>query len=222
MTKNIAIFIIVLLLAGGGFLLFSEKEEKTDEESLEETSEETTREIMEILKKAEEIDSLKYDAVVRFPEGSYTLKFWEKGDNLRMNIMVQGREMINLWDKKEEIGYLYTAGDTIATKIDITQADGIFESSIVNWAKEALNHDLIVVKEVFLEDKDCYVVKYEKGENEITMWVWKEKGVPVKIENKEEWREMEIVIENIEMEDFSDNIFHLPMGIEVTEEFLFF
>lgn len=225
--KNLAIIIITVFLIGGGLLMFlkedkADVQEKEKEEVAEEVDEELTKDIKDVLVKAREIDSLVYDVTMKKFGEDFSLKFWEKKESMRMDVLFKSRTMINLWDKEKGLGYLYTAGDTTATEISIDQAKDIFNSSIKGWTEEALNYDLVVVKKEELDDKDCFLVKYDKKEGEVRMWVWEDYGLPIKIINQEEWGVVEIFIENIDISDVPDAVFRLPLGTEIIKELIYF
>jgi hypothetical protein len=225
--KNIAIIITALLFIGGGFLIFLKGDENDvlenePEEVIEEINEELTKDIKDILVKAREIDSLVYDVTMKKFGEDFSSKFWEKKENMRMDVLFKGRTMINLWNREEEVGYLYTAGDTTATEINFEQAKDIFSSSTKQWVEDALNYDLVVIKKEKVNNKDCLLLKYDKKEGEVKIWVWEEYGLPIKVISQEEWGVVEILIENIEISDIPDTMFHLPLGTKVIEELIYF
>jgi hypothetical protein len=224
-SKIILILTITVVLGLGVFLTLKNNGKEHQEENGEEVGEfdrEATEKIKSILTKGREVESLVYDVTMyKFGE-VFSLKFWQKGEKMRMDASFQGRTMINLWDKEEEVGYVYTAGDSKATKIEAQQAVDIFYSSIKEWVKEALYHDVIVKKKDFLEEKECFVLNYKKNEREVEMWIVEDVGLPIKITSQEEWGDLEIFIENIEISDIPDSVFSLPSNMEVTEEFIFF
>jgi hypothetical protein len=226
-VKNIVIITIAVFFIGGGFLIFLKNDdedvlEDEKEETIEEIDEELTKDVKDVLVKSREIESLVYDVTMKKFAEDFSLKFWEKGENMRMDVLFKGRTMINLWNEEEESGYLYTAGDTTATKISEEQAKDIFTSSIKQWVEDSLYYDLVVVKKEKVDDKDCLLLKYETEEGEVSMWVWEEHGLPIKIVSEEEWGVVEILVENIEINDIPDVIFQLPLGTKITEELIYF
>jgi hypothetical protein len=224
-SKIILILTLTVVLGLGLFLtLKNNKEEHREKngEEVEEFDREATEKIKSILTKGREVESLVYDVTMyKFGE-VFSLKFREKGEKMRMDVSFQGRTMINLWNKEENTGYVYTAGDTRATKIEEQQAVDIFYSSVKEWVKEALHYDVIVLRRDFLEEKECLVLNYKKDERKVEMWVLEDLGLPIKITSQEEWGEVEINIENIELIDIPDSVFSLPLNMEVTEELIYF
>ncbi len=207
-------------------LLVLRNEERHDLENEEEIKEEIDREatekIKDILVKGREVDFLVYDVTMyKFGE-IFSMKFWEKGEKMRMDVSFQGRTMINLWDKEKESGYLYTAGDATATKLESQQATDIFYSSLKEWVKDALYYDIVVKRRDIFKEKECLVLNYKKDERDIEMWVVEDLGLPIKIVSQEEWGEVEIIIENIDTNEIPDSVFLLPSNMEVTEEFIYF
>ena len=225
--KNIAIITITLLFIGGGLLIFLRSDEKDalenePEEVIEEIDEELTKDIKDVLVNAREINSLDDEVTMEKFGEDFSLKFWEKEGMMRMDVLFKGRTMINLWNREEKVGYLYTAGDATATKINIEQAKDIFSSSIKQWVEDSLYYDLVVIKKEKVDNKDCFLVKYDRKDGEVTMWVWEEYGLPIKIVSEEEWGVVEMFVENIEMSDIPDTMFRLPLGIEIIEELIYF
>lgn len=224
--KNLVLIIIIFFVTGG-LLVFLKEDEKDvlengTEEVIEEVDEELTKDIKDVLLKAREIDSLVYDVTMKKFGEVFSLKFWEKKGMMRMDVLFKSRTMINLWNGEEGVGYLYTAGDTTATEIKIDQAKDIFSSSIKQWVENALYYDLVVIKKEKIDDKECLLVKYDRKEGDVEMWIWEEYGLPIKIISQEEWGVVEIFIENVEINDIPDTMFHLPLGIKVIEELIYF
>ncbi len=223
--KNVTIFILILVLGVTTFLIFRNNgmnNLENEEEIKEEVDREATEKIKDILIKGREIDSLVYDVkMYKFGE-VFSLRFWERGEKMRMDASFQGRTMINLWDKEKEFGYLYTAGDTTATKLEAQQATDIFYSSVKEWIKDALYYDIIVKRREIFNEEECLVLSYKKNERDIEMWIIEDLGLPIKIVVQEEWGEVEIIIANIDTKEIPNNVFSLPINMKVTEEFIYF
>lgn len=222
--KNIIIFVLVLVVSTAFLLLRNDEKNnlENEKEIKEEIDREATEKIKDILVRGREIDFLVYDVTMyKFGE-IFSMKFWEKGEKMRMDVSFQGRTMINLWDKEKESGYLYTAGDTTATKLESQQATDIFYSSLKEWVKDALYYDIVVKRRDVFKEKECFVLNYKKDERDIEMWVVEDLGLPIRIISQEEWGEVEIVIENIDTKEIPDSVFLLPSSMEVTEEFIYF
>ncbi len=227
MKKTLIIIIVVFLFSGGIFLLLREDDkivviERNGEEVIERVDKEATEIVKEILLEASEAKTLNYRIKKEsFGEEIFS-QFWQKGERMRMVTSVTGRDIINLWDNKEDSGYMYMGGDVIATEIERNQARDVLNSSIKEWISEALENDFVAVGQEEVEGKECFIIKYETEERETRLWISKNEGFPLKIEKNFDWGKREKIVSDINLEDFSDKVFSLPEGMETTKEIIFF
>lgn len=183
-----------------------------------EKSTEVSHELVEVLAKAENIDSLKYNIEVNDINETFIMRFWQKELKMRIEMSVDGQEIVNLIDIEENIMYMFLPVENMATKIDIAMAGEIIENSIKEQADLLLSYNPIIVGEETIDGKECLVIEYSVDNEKTKMWVWKEYGLPIKAETLTEQGEMiKTEIKNIEIIDIPDNVFELPPGVQVTE-----
>ena len=225
--KNIVIVVIVLLVIGGGAWFFLEtewggevldREEVTDEELGEmEKIEMEEAELMEILEKSEGVASLSYDVEMDSPEVSMKGSFWQKGEKIRMEGEVKGEEMIVIIDNDERVAYTYIPAQDLAVKLGLDEAEEIEdvqEGSMKEQSAELPEMQPVVLGVETIEGKECIVVEYNMDEERTgKMWIWREHGLPIRVE----FEETVIRATNIDFGEVSDDKFELPAGVEPME-----
>lgn len=231
--KQALFIVLILLLAGGAWYLITseevEEEPASDDQELAEESEEETEaeseeeeegtaadqegELMELLSQASQVGSLKYEVTIETSEMTQEGTFWQKGDKLKMAGEMEGREIAMITDQDQGHAYLYFPAEGSAMEVPLTETDEVQEGSIKQHSAELPDRELAVVGSETINGMDCLVVEYTHDGSEGTMWIWKEHGLPVKIETADTL----VVTENIELTDIPDGEFELPEGVSVTE-----
>jgi outer membrane lipoprotein-sorting protein len=219
-NKNV-VLIAALLILLGAFLFFFFNREYDDISFFDGEKRISQSELMEelqnILEKNEEIDSISYRITTKYLWGELVRDFSEKEGKLR----IRGRdpETLIIADEKEGVIYFYSIGETEAVMADFEVAKESVDKSAREYAREVLKYQPFVLGSEILEEKDCLVLEYEREYDEIKMWLWKEHGIPVKIEiTREDGEKVELLIENINFDDFPDDFFELPMEVQGTRD----
>ena len=222
MAKNIITVSTLLLLLAAGAVWIALKpgveEMPVDEEVYVNGEEENGERLSAILKKAEDISSLKYNVVAKEAWGSSNIRFWQKDNKMRMDVTFQGRRIINLVDTKEDVGYIYNLGYDFATKVELGRVKEVLEVSVKERVASLSEYDVVVLESENVDGKSCLVIKYDTEWEKIKMWIWEDYGIPVKIEKTTEMGVTEFMIENIEFVEIEDDVFELPPNVEITEE----
>ncbi len=174
-------------------------------------------ELADILKKAEEIDSLKYDVTVDSPGENVTGTFWQKGEKLKLEGKVGEREIVVIIDKEIRTAYTYIPEEGVATQVSMDSVREVKDGSIKKQAGDVLRHEPVILKEETLSGKECVVIEYTTPNIEGKMWVWKEHGLPLRVEVEEERGVTVMEAENIDLTELSEDVFDLPPGVEVME-----
>ncbi len=227
-NKNIIIFIAIIVFLGIGLIFFlRDEEEKTlpgekEELSEKEFKEEDIKEFENVIKKGKEIDSLYYQLKESSPEGIIVVDFWKKGDKLKIEMDIGGLKTINLIDKEGDV-YTYNAGSRKATILPGESKDRLYYYDVSRKIHSLNDYDLDFVAIESIEEKRCFVIEYEdEMEEMIKMWIWEEKGLPIKIKEEAFGGERVIEVSEIEINDISDEVFEIPSHMEVTDEMIFY
>ncbi len=219
-TKSIIIALVVVILVALGAWLIFRTPLPVDRDLIidEETSEETSQELVALLSKAQDITSLKYDILVKSLEEDFSGQFWQKEDKFKMEITAEGEEISYIVDQGKGVAYMYLPAYNMATEMDIIQGEQVIrEGSIQEQAQFLLDHNPVIVGSEVFDGKDCLVVEYAVNNEQVTMWIWEEHGLPIKTQSLFNGQTIEAEILNIDFTDISDDIFELPDGVEITD-----
>lgn len=226
-TKNIIIALIIIILIGGGAWLALRPTSDvppvdngvTPPDDIDDVPD--TEELSRILGRVQEIGSLRYDVVSDTPDGLITGQFWQKDGKIRMEMEVEGQEIVSLIDIEEEVAYAYLPDFEIATQMSLAQAEEVREVSAKDQAQWILDYSPTIVGRETFGDYDCLVVEYVAQGQPTTVWIWEERGLPVRMLTETLDGTVDAQISNIEFVDISDDFFQLPSGVEVTESPVF-
>jgi outer membrane lipoprotein-sorting protein len=140
--------------------------------------------------------------------------FWQKGSNTRMEGEIEGQEMVVMVDNEEKVAYTYMPAQGIAVEVGLGEVEEVQEGSLKEHSTELPDYNPVIKGSEIINGMDCLVVGYthEDG-NTGTMWIWKDYGLPVKIETENTVMEAE----NISFAEISDEKFELPEGVEVMD-----
>lgn len=223
MKKIIFIIAAMILIGGGVWLLFLAGQKQTlppgNEIPLEEEAEEifeADQELVEVLAKAQEINSLSYDVIAT----NFLGKFWQKEGKIRTEGGPESEngdfETVVLIDSQTGLAYAYLPALNSAIEISFSEAEEIFNQSIKEQASFILDYQPRVVGSEIIDGKDCLVIEYIAQGEDVKMWLWKDYGLPIRIEADEQAR-----IDNISFADIPDSLFELPAGVEIMETPIF-
>jgi hypothetical protein len=164
----------------------------------------------QILGQSTTYESVYYEMVSSVSgQGSMTMKYWMKGDKIRIEMVGMGT--ITLMDMAAKTMYYYTPATNTAIKMvyDITQEPDK-PGEIIDY------HPNIVGTEIF-DGKECTVIEYSHGGVSAKAWIWNDTGFPVKMETTAAGVTTTVVWKNFDFSNIPDSMFELPEGVEVME-----
>lgn len=225
--KSIIIVVIAVLVIGGGIWFFSETEwggEVLDREEEREVGEMEEidmdeAELMEIIAKGEDVASVSYEVEMDSPEMTMKGYFWQKGPKMRVETeTMEGaaieEETIAILDNEEKILYTYMPDQERAIKLDLSEAEEFKEGSMKEQTERLPEQQPVVVGVETIRGKECIVVEYTPDEETTgKMWIWREHGLPIRVEIDD----MVTEAKNIDFGAVSDDKFELPEGVEIIE-----
>ena len=209
-------------MIGGGvwFLLgdteTEQKPEYKDEITIRDDELDTVNPL-ELVKKAKEIEHVKYDSTMIFPGGERFSKVWISGPKMRMEGDIDGQTVVILMDENKGETIFYMPSQGFATKLNIGEANLNQEASMIDHTIDllSLNHKVIGTERV--DGKNCLVVEYESEFSSGTMWIWTSYGLPLKVEMETAEGTTTVIASNINFDRFSNDVFELPSGTQVKE-----
>lgn len=178
------------------FIASSDSERCCQEECTEIVEEET---LEEILAKSDNIVGMKYDvhSTVTYIETGGTIELtsivWEEGEKIRSETEILGSPWIVIYDGAD----YYTWNSEKEAFVETT-AFTTHESAFIFIDEVRAADDVEIIGDETVDGKDTKVVEFTKTPSEtIRMWIWKEKGVPIKRE-----KTTSTTVEVIEMSNF--------------------
>jgi len=204
--------LLVIGCGGGGEEAGTTATPKTTSTSAPSKTTATGDDLAELLAKGQDIGSVKYDMVTTAPgQDTMTTKVWLKGEKMKFQSEVEGEISISIIDGDEEVMYLYMPEQNMAYKMDFSNAP----ESAVDETEEILDYDYEIIGTETVDGKSCLVVQWMVEGHTQKMWVWKDKGFPIKMETTTPQGKMTIEYKNIQLVNISDSEFELPPGVEI-------
>ncbi|MDD5626058.1 MAG: DUF4412 domain-containing protein [Patescibacteria group bacterium] len=205
-----ATILVVMLIVTGGCLNKSNK--GTEQKTNVTNNQSVTETLDDILGRGMGISSVKYDLIMTTQGApSTTSKVWLKKNKMRTEATMGGQTIISLMDTEAQTIYTYMPAQNMAMKSDFSGGAPLSPTSnIEEYKPKTIGTETI-------DGKICSIVEYNaQGEN-TKSWIWKEKGLPIKIEMTAPEGKTTMEYKNIEFVDIPDNMFELPAGVKITE-----
>lgn len=172
-----------------------------------------------VLSRSESTDSFKYDMEISSTVMEIgTGKFQQKGDKMKIEGEVNGIRSVVFINSINGKVHIYDNIRENIIEAEIENTPGILDSSMKAQGSELLNKDPRIIAREDIEDKGCLVVEYSEGGGTGKMWIWEEKGLPIKINPAiiDQSGITSLEAKNIDFADIPDSVFELPEGIPVT------
>lgn len=170
--------------------------------------------LADLLAKGQDIGSVKYDMVVTAPsQDTMTTKVWLKGENMKFESELEGETSITIVNEDEQVMYMYLPDQNMAYKMAFNNVP----ESAVEETEDILDYDYTIIGTETIDGKSCLVVEWTVEGFTSKMWVWKDKGFPIKVETTTSEGKTTIEYKNIQFVNISDSEFELPGGVEIIE-----
>lgn len=191
------------------------QETKTTATTTADTSKTTSGDTLdEILSRAPDMSSVKYTIVITAPGvPATTTETWLKGKKMRIEMSVQGMDTIGLFDYDANVMYTCMPVQNMAVKASIIQdqkpatqvSDSIADYNPTNLGTESIDG---IVCQVFEYNLDGYMTK---------MWIWKDRGLPVRTEQTTPQGKTIVEYKSYDFSDIPDSMFELPSGVQIIQ-----
>ncbi len=181
------------------------------------TTSSVNSDLEDILGKVANITSVKYDMVMTVPGiGTMEIKMWQKLPNMKEDMTVQGVHTILFMDMEENVMYTYMPDQNMAVKTTL-DASAVPEGG-TDSVESMMDYNPTVVGTESIDGKSCTVVTYEMpGAGDFKMWIWKDKGFPLKTEIVLNGETTTVECKNVDFSDIPDSTFDLPTGVTFVE-----
>ncbi len=173
--------------------------------------------LSEILGRAKNVNTMKYDMVVTMPGAGtqpVTTTTWVKKNKARSEMSAQGiTSVVSLFDVDAKVMYMYMPDQNMAMKQSLNPAMSPLPQdagSIETYAPKIVGTETI-------DGKACIVIEYTPDQAVTKMWIWKDRGLPVKAEIPSAEGKTIVEYKNYDFSDIPDSMFDLPPGVQIIE-----
>lgn len=173
----------------------------------------------DLLAKGKSLPGLSYDSVATMAGmEQINTKVWVKEGNMRieMDIPEIGKKMISIVDSNEKAVYSYSPEQKMATKMPLVQSE-VDTTSPQDYTQNMKPESMKYIKAETLDGKECLVYEVTDQSFKGKMWLWKDYGIPLRIEATSEGETMLVEYKNVQVANIDDSLFKLPAGVEVMD-----
>lgn len=153
-----------------------------------------------------DIESVRFNVTLETPVGPpVDTTIWIKGNKMRTDATLPGfGETISIIDFDAQTMSTVMGGQTLT--VDIAMAP----QSPIAAAQSLADYAPTIVGTETIDGKVCTVVEYTMEEVTAKMWLWDERGFPVKVETTTAEGTVTIQYTDIDFSSIDDSIFELP------------
>jgi len=181
--------------------------------------------LAELLSKSSNI-TMKYETVssmtVLGSPQEFVTQYWIKGLKQKTVTDMAGTQSISVVDFAAGVSYLYMPSLNRAYKTDIGQAGAL--SAQAGGALEPgdlegiMQYSPLEAGIETIDGKICTIIVYSYPETgNIKMWVWQDKGLPLKMEQDSPLGKLTVIYRNYDFGDIAESEFELPQCVIFTE-----
>jgi hypothetical protein len=170
-----------------------------------------TESLGDILGKSIGVSTLKYDQLITASGTSMTQKVFIKKNKMRTEMVSEGQTIIMLVNFDTQTMYNYMPAQNMAIKMNMSQAG----TPASDQAESAVNYTPTVLGTETVDGKVCLKVQYTANGATTTQWIWKQYGLPVRVESVSSSGTSIIEYKNYDFGDIADSMFELPSGVQV-------
>jgi len=144
-----------------------------------------------------------------------TQKIYLKKNRMRADSTANGMTFIMLVDTDKQTIYQYQPAQKTATKIDFSKSP----KPVTDAVKTLMNNNPTIIGTETVDGKVCLVIQYTSAtEGTVKMWLWKDRGFPVKMETTgSTGGTITVLNTNFDFSDIPDSTFDLPAGVTITD-----
>jgi outer membrane lipoprotein-sorting protein len=163
------------------------------------------------------ITNIKYTMVMAGPEGSMTTTSYIKNNKIRQETNFQGATSVIILDKDAQVIYSYIPAQNMAIKQPYNPSSSV-NLDAAAYQSSAAKLNPVYIKDETYDGKVCAVYQYNDSKGSCKMWVWKTKGLSVKIETTTSTGTNTIEFKNYDFSDIPDSMFKLPAGVQIVDQ----
>ncbi len=162
--------------------------------------------------------AMKYDMVTSMSVSGAATEMsstvWLKGSKMKSDSTVSGMQTITFINTADQTAIAYLPAQGIAMKTSLAQAGVSKEQSDVS---SIMQYSPAEAGTETLDGKLCTIVTYTTSAGATKMWLWQEKGLPLKVEQDTPQGKAVITFKNYNFSAIADSEFELPAGVQITD-----
>jgi cytoskeletal protein RodZ len=174
------------------------------------TTTETGKALNDLLSLSANVGSIKYDmstSGTSIPTTTTTV--WAKNNRKRMEMTQQGMNIVMLIDTSARTMYTFMPAQNLAMKIPFDSAQ--VPNSPADDTASIQDSNARIISTETIDGKVCAVVEFTSGQVSGRMWIWQEKGLPIRVEAGG----ITVEYKNLDFADIPDSMFELPAGVTI-------
>lgn len=182
------------------------------------TSTGTTGSLIDILGLGKNIDSIKFDIIVTVTgQAPVQMTVYQKQQKMREEVTMEGITTAIIFDVTTNVMYTYISSMNMAYKTTLDTS--MVPESPTEDMSDILDYGANIIGTETIDGKVCKVVAYEEaGVGSVKMWLWEEKGLPLKMEmTAPSGEKTTIEYSNIDLSNIPDSMFEIPAGTTIIE-----
>jgi outer membrane lipoprotein-sorting protein len=164
-------------------------------------------------------DEYSFDQVITLAgQAPQTVKMAVKKGKIRMESSAMGEPVLMIADSGQKVAYVVNEAEKQAMKIPFDQFQGQEQQATRDPA--VLTQDLPkgqMVGSEAIDGKACDVYSVSSPYGNAKIWLWKEKGFPLKAEIGNAGQTITVEYQNLKVGGLDDSLFDLPAGIQVID-----
>ena len=131
-----------------------------------------------------------------------------KNNKMKTETTVEGETVVMLIDIDAQTMYMYFPEQNMAMKMTFEMPE-----SAIDEAQSIPDYNPVIIGTETMDGKVCLVIEYTIEGSTAKMWIWKEKGFPIRVEMTTTEGTVIMEYKNIDFSDIPDSEFELPAGV---------
>ena len=165
------------------------------------------------------LDPVHYDLTVKVTgQPTMTGHIWQTRTKQRIEYVVEGENIVMIFDMDENVMYTYMPDQNMAIKATLDpgqMSQGTGEGDMA----DVMDHDPAFLGTDTIDGKECMVVEFTTDEMSIKLWVWIDTGFPIRTEGTtSDGTRTLMEYTNIDFSDIPDSVFQIPEGVQIIEQ----
>jgi hypothetical protein len=143
-----------------------------------------------------------------------TMTVWQKQQKMREDVTMEGLTISVIFDMATNTMYTYMRDQNMATKTILDMSK--LPDSPIKDITGILNYSPVISGTETIDGKVCQVITYdETGVGSVKMWIWEERGLPLKMEIAANGTTTTLMYSNMDFSDIPDSIFEIPEDVTI-------